>query len=454
MILIIDDDSAVRSSLSFMLKRAGYEAQTVPGPREAMDVVRAEAPSIILMDMNFTLSTTGEEGLTLLRQVKIFRPDVPVILMTAWGSIQLAVQGMQAGAFDFITKPWNNAALLQRIETALELTAVGSKDVQEEQSETLNRSHIIGKSQGLTEVLNTVARIARTNASVLITGESGTGKELIAEAIHINSQRVKQPFVKVNLGGISQSLFESEMFGHKKGAFTDATTDRVGRFELANKGTIFLDEIGDLDPSCQVKLLRVLQDQTFEVLGDSRPRKTDIRVVSATNADLRKMVSERTFREDLFYRINLITVKLPSLRERREDIPLLARHFADRQAEINGLPRTEFSADALNFLSRLPYPGNIRELKNLVERTILVSGKPTLDASDFDAQYLRHDEPVKASDSSSLAGMTLDEIERQTILQALDRHKGNLSQVAMTLGISRAALYRRLEKFNITVNEK
>ena len=454
MILIIDDDSAVRSSLSFMLKRAGYEAQTVPGPREAMDVVRAEAPSLILMDMNFTLSTTGEEGLTLLRQVKIFRPDVPVILMTAWGSIQLAVQGMQAGAFDFITKPWNNAALLQRIETALELTAVGSKDVQEEQSETLNRSHIIGKSQGLTEVLNTVARIARTNASVLITGESGTGKELIAEAIHINSQRVKQPFVKVNLGGISQSLFESEMFGHKKGAFTDATTDRVGRFELANKGTIFLDEIGDLDPSCQVKLLRVLQDQTFEVLGDSRPRKTDIRVVSATNADLRKMVSERTFREDLFYRINLITVKLPALRERREDIPLLARHFADRQAEINGLPRTEFSADALNFLSRLPYPGNIRELKNLVERTILVSGKPTLDASDFDAQYLRHDEPVKASESSSLAGMTLDEIEHQAILQALDRHKGNLSQVAMTLGISRAALYRRLEKFNITVNEK
>ena len=454
MILIIDDDSAVRSSLSFMLKRAGYEAQTVPGPREAMDVVRAEAPSLILMDMNFTLSTTGEEGLTLLKQVKIFRPDVPVILMTAWGSIQLAVQGMQAGAFDFITKPWNNAALLQRIETALELTAVASKDVQEEQSETLNRSHIIGKSQGLTEVLNTVARIARTNASVLITGESGTGKELIAEAIHINSQRVKQPFVKVNLGGISQSLFESEMFGHKKGAFTDATTDRVGRFELANKGTIFLDEIGDLDPSCQVKLLRVLQDQTFEVLGDSRPRKTDIRVVSATNADLRKMVSERTFREDLFYRINLITVKLPSLRERREDIPLLARHFADRQAELNGLPRTEFSADALNFLSRLPYPGNIRELKNLVERTILVSGKSTLDASDFDAQYLRPNEPVKASDASSLAGMTLDEIERQTILQALDRHKGNLSQVAMTLGISRAALYRRLEKFNITVTEK
>lgn len=450
MILIIDDDSAVRSSLSFMLKRAGYEVKTAPDPRDAMDIVRTEAPALILMDMNFTLSTTGEEGLTLLKQVKVFRPDVPVILMTAWGSIQLAVQGMQAGAFDFITKPWNNAALLQRIETAIELTAA-PKEVPEEQTTALNRSHIIGKSKGLMEVLNTVARIARTNASVLITGESGTGKELIAEAIHINSQRVKQPFVKVNLGGISQSLFESEMFGHKKGAFTDASADRIGRFEMANKGTIFLDEIGDLAPSCQVKLLRVLQDQTFEVLGDSRPRKVDVRVVSATNADLRKMVSERTFREDLFYRINLITVKLPSLRERREDIPLLARHFADRQAEVNGLPRTDFSADALNFLSRLPYPGNIRELKNLVERTILVSGKPVLDATDFDAQYLRHDEPAKAAGGTSFAGMTLDEIERQTILQALERHKGNLSQVAVSLGISRAALYRRLEKYNIQV---
>ena len=447
MILIIDDDSAVRSSLSFMLKRAGYEAQVVPGPWEAIEVVRTVAPDLILMDMNFTLSTPGEEGLTLLKQVKVFRPDTPVILMTAWGSIQLAVQGMQAGAFDFIPKPWNNAALLQRIETALELSTA-PKETTQEQNDAFNRNHIIGRSQGLTDVLNTIARIAKTNASVLITGESGTGKELIAEAIHINSQRAKHPFVKVNLGGISQSLFESEMFGHKKGAFTDASADRTGRFEMADKGTIFLDEIGDLDLSCQVKLLRVLQDQTFEVLGDSRPRKTDIRVVSATNADLRKMVNERTFREDFFYRVNLITVKLPALRERREDIPLLVRHFADRQAETNGLPRTEFSADAMQFLSRLPYPGNIRELKNLVERTILVSGKPTLDASDFDAQYIRHNDQ-KAAESTSFIGMTLDEIERQTILQALERHKGNLSQVAMALGISRAALYRRLEKHNI-----
>lgn len=448
MILIIDDDSVVRSSLSFMLKRAGYEVQAVAGPREAMDVVRAEAPDLILMDMNFTLSTTGEEGLTLLRQVKIFRPETPVILMTAWGSIQLAVQGMQAGAFDFITKPWNNAALLQRIETVLQLSAP-SENLSQGQDEAFDRSRIIGRSSGLTDVLNTVARIAKTNASVLITGESGTGKELIAEAVHLNSRRAKQPFVKVNLGGISQNLFESEMFGHKKGAFTDASSDRIGRFEMANKGTIFLDEIGELSPSCQVKLLRVLQDQTFEVLGDSRPRKTDIRVVSATNADLHKMVAERLFREDLFYRINLITVKLPALRERREDIPLLVRHFADRQAAANGLPRAEFSADAMQLLSRLPFPGNIRELKNLVERTILMSGKKRIDAADIDAQHIRRDDTVAAS--SSLAGMTLDEVERQTILQALERHKGNLSQVATALGISRAALYRRLEKYNITV---
>ena len=449
MILVIDDDSAVRSSLSFMLKRAGYEVKTVSGPREAMEVVRAEVPRLILMDMNFTLSTSGEEGLILLKQVKIFRPEVPVILMTAWGSIQLAVQGMQAGAFDFITKPWNNATLIQRIETALELSV--TEVVQEKQSTTLNRSHIIGRSAALTDVLNTVARVANTNASVLVTGESGTGKELIAEAIHKNSRRSKQSFVKVNLGGISQSLFESEMFGHKKGAFTDATADRVGRFELANKGTIFLDEIGELDLSCQVKLLRVLQDQTFEVLGDSRPRKVDVRVVSATNADLLQMVKERTFREDLFYRINLITVRLPALRERREDIPLLVRHFADRQAEINGLPRTEFTADAMEFISRLPFPGNIRELKNLVERTILVSGKSLIDKTDFDNRHLYGEGIGQTVHAASFVGMTLEEVEHHTILQALEQYKGNLSQVATALGISRGALYRRLEKFGIKV---
>ncbi len=451
MILVIDDDSAVRSSLSFMFKRAGFEVHAVSTPAEAIQFVRVTEPRLVLMDMNFSLTTTGQEGLVLLKQVKVFYPQVPVILMTAWGSIQLAVEGMKAGAFDFITKPWNNAALLQRIETALKLTAEMNEQKEDAPAETtLLRSNIIGKSPALMNVLNMVGRIAKTNASVLITGESGTGKELIAEAIHMNSPRAKKNFVKVNLGGISQSLFESEMFGHKKGAFTDATTDRTGRFEMADKGTIFLDEIGDLDPSCQVKLLRVLQDQTFEVLGDSRPRKTDIRVVSATNADLRKMVSEHSFREDLFYRINLITIHLPALRERKEDIPLLVRYFADKQMKQNGLPPVEFSPDAMQFLMRLPYPGNIRELKNLVERTILMNMKPVLEAADFEAQYQRIDSSREAS--ANLNGLTLEEIERRTILHTLQLHNGNLSQVAIALGISRAALYRRLEKYGISVN--
>lgn len=460
MILIIDDDQSVRSSLSFMLKRAGHEVIAVSGPREAMEVVRGTAPRLIMMDMNFSLATDGAEGLTLLRQVKLFCPRVPVILMTAWGSIQLAVKGMQAGAFDFITKPWSNVALMQRIETALELTEKHleeeEEDEEEEQEESLqerefDRSHIIGQSEGLMKVLEMVKRIAHTDAPVLITGESGTGKELIAEAIHRNSPRRGKPFVKVNLGGIAQSLFESEMFGHKKGAFTDARGDRAGRFEMADKGTIFLDEIGELDLSCQVKMLRVLQEQTFERLGESTPQKVDIRVVCATNADLGQMVKEHTFREDLFYRINLITVHLPALRERRDDIPLLVRHFIDRQCRENGLSPVNVTTEAMHYLCTLPYPGNIRELKNLVERTLLVSGKEELTADDFKAmhQQTTPKETPLPTPAVSTEGMTLEEIERQAILQAISRYRGNLSLVAVELGISRGALYRRLEKYGI-----
>ena len=452
MILIIDDDPAIRSSLQLLLKRAGHQVKTVANPAEAIAYVHTEVPQLILMDMNFSLKTTGEEGIQLLRQVKIFCPDAPIILMTAWGSISLAVQGMKYGAFDFVTKPWSNQALLSTIETALQLNDKKASDtLAPEPSTEVAFDKIIGRSTALIEILNTVKRIAHTNASVLITGESGTGKELIAEALHQLSNRNTESFVKVNLGGISQSLFESEMFGHKKGAFTDASMDRVGRFELADRGTIFLDEIGDLDLSCQVKLLRVLQDQTFEVLGDSRPRKVNIRVVSATNADLATRVAARTFREDLFYRINLITVHLPPLRERREDIPLLARHFAAKQTKQLGIPEVQFTPEAITFLQRLPYTGNIRELKNLIERTLLVNNKETLDQCDFETQYQQRATPT-ATTALSTAGMTLDEIEKQTILQALEQHRGNLSHVAQALGISRAALYRRLEKYNIVYN--
>jgi len=447
-ILVIDDDSSIRSSLNFLLKRAGYEVEAVPGPKEALQIVRTTSPDVILMDMNFSLSTTGEEGLVLLRQVKIFQPQVPVILITAWGSIQLAVQGMQAGAFDFVTKPWNNLALLKTIQTAIELTHTEEKE-NVSSEEKVRFDKIVGRSKALQNVLQIVSRIARTNASVLITGESGTGKELIAEAIHQNSLRSRASFVKVNLGGVSQSLFESEMFGHKKGAFTDAFADRTGRFEMADKGTIFLDEIGELDLSCQVKLLRVLQDQTFEVLGDSRPRKVDVRIVSATNRDLTQMVGKHTFREDLFYRINLITINLPALRERREDIPVLVRHFVRMQVEQNGLPVPEVSSEAMDYLQRLPYPDNIRELKNLVERTLLVSAHPLLTAADFEANYHPAVAPVATSAVSS--GLTLEEVEKQTILQALQQHGNNVSQAALQLGLSRAALYRRMEKYHIQV---
>lgn len=426
-----------------MLKRAGYEVLAVDGPKEAMVIVRNETPRLILMDMNFSLSTTGEEGLTLLKQVKLFRPEVPVILMTAWGSIGLAVEGMKAGAFDFVTKPWNNMALMQRIETALQLTE--KQHAVKESISGFDRSFIIGESRALNDVLKVVERIAKTNASVLITGESGTGKELIAEAIHRNSKRSDKPFVKVNLGGISQSLFESEMFGHKKGAFTDAVADRKGRFELADKGTIFLDEIGELDLSCQVKLLRVLQEQTFEPLGDSKPKKVDIRVVSATNANLQQMVQDKTFREDLFYRINLITIHLPALRERKEDIPLLAAHFAQKQCEANGLPIVTISKEANDYLSSLPYPGNIRELKNLVDRTILVSTNNPLQVSDFQQQY-QGNYSLQNADAD---GLTLDEMEYIAIKKAYEKYHGNVSQMASALGLSRQALYRRMEKYQL-----
>ncbi len=455
MILIIDDDAAVRASLLLLLKRAGYQAEAVPSPEAALDFVRQTTPDLMLMDMNFSLATKGEEGLELLQKMQIFCPHIPVILITAWGSISLAVRGMQAGAFDFITKPWDNRQLLKSIETALNL---GNKNqiadvpkTRRELDAQYDFSAIIGKSDALVHVLSTVARIANTNASVLITGESGTGKELIAEAVHKNSDRRSHRFVKVNLGGLSQSLFESEMFGHKKGAFTDAYADRVGRFEMAHKGTIFLDEIGELDATCQVKMLRVLQDQTFEVLGDSRPRKVDVRIVSATNANLMQMVQQRTFREDLFYRINLIQIHLPALRERKEDIPLLATFFAKKQTVQNRLPDTSFTSDALELLEKLPFPGNIRELKNLIDRTILVSGKSRINAQDVRAQILPS-EGLGASKAVPTTDITLEDLEAQTIRNAIAQHNGNLSKAARALGISRAALYRRMEKYGVQNN--
>ena len=444
-ILICDDDPTVRSSLSLVLKRASYGIATAETPEQAVAQIRTTIPGLILMDMNYTRSTTGEEGLELLAKVKVLAPEVPVILITAWGSIHLAVQGIRAGAFDFITKPWNNLALLESIRTAIQVQE-SSTAADAAPKSPFRRDKIIGKSPLLERVLQTVSRIASTHAPVLITGESGTGKELIAEAIHENSERKDRPFIKVNLGGISLSLFESEMFGHKKGAFTDAHYDRKGRFELADGGSIFLDEIGDLDMVSQVKLLRVLQDHTFESLGDSRPKQVDTRIICATNRNLPQMVQQGEFREDLFYRINLITVQMPALRERREDIPLLVEYFARQQARQNGLEPVEISAEAMEYLSRLPYPGNVRELKNFVERTILVSQQPHLTEVDFKNQYVEIAAKTGVHDTSV---HSLEEIEKQMILRALELYGGNLSKVATDLGLSRQAVYRRLEKYAI-----
>ena len=446
MILVVDDDKSIRLSLKLVLERNGYEVALADNPKAAMQVIwDVPAVELVLMDMNYSNSTDGEEGLTLLKQIKVFRPDVPCILMTAWGTIDLAVQGMRAGAFDFITKPWDNGVLLDRIETAKSLRSPqphlgGGKD---------GSSSIVGTS--LSNILSTVARVAPTNAPVLITGESGTGKELIAEAIHRQSRRANGPFVKVNLGGISTSLFESEMFGHKKGSFTDATSDRVGRFELAKGGTIFLDEIGELSPSSQVKLLRVLQDQTYEVLGDSHTRRTDVRVVCATNADLRKMVEEHTFREDLFFRINIINLHLPPLRERREDIPLLVDYFLRLACAANKLPCVKVSADAIAYLQTLPFTGNIRELKNLVERALLMKTPNTgvLEAEDFQMGGGAANATLSPSRETEGNHVSLSSMERSAVAACIARNNGNLSLVAKELGISRGALYRKIEKYGL-----
>jgi two-component system, NtrC family, response regulator len=454
MILIIDDDIAIRTSLSLLLKKEGFTVSSVGTPIEALDFLRENEPQLVLLDMNFSNETTGDDGIKMLSQIKKRYPSVSVILITGWATIDLAVKGMKLGASDFIAKPWQNEHLLKSIRTILNLNEKVGPSVLSRKKLDLQYdfSSIIGEDPALLRILETIGRVAQTDASVLITGESGTGKELIAEALHQNSLREKKPFVKVNLGGISTSLFESEMFGHIRGAFTDARYDRTGRFEMANKGSIFLDEIGDLDLSSQVKLLRVLQDRTYEILGSSRTKTLDVRVICATNRNLEEMVSKKDFREDLLYRINLITVKLPALRERSNDIPLLINHFLKNLSELYARPLS-ISSEAMTWLKTLPLPGNIRQLKNLVERTALVSPQNDLQLIDFQSQY----QPTERKKDGSLPNvgtMTLEEMEVQMIRRAMDFHKGTIAKVAKSLGLTRSSLYRRLEKFGIPFQEE
>ena len=454
MILVVDDDISVTTSLSLLLKQAGYQTATAASPAEALEWLERGECELVLQDMNFSRQTSGEEGMELLREIKQRWASMPVILMTAWGSIELAVQGIKAGAADFVTKPWTNKQILQAVKTALGLAAATPATERTITREELDRqgdfANIIGADPQLLKVLEVVSRVAPTDASVLITGESGTGKDEIAQALFRNSSRREQPYVKVNLGGISSTLFDSEMFGHVKGAFTDARQDRAGRFELADSGTIFLDEIGDLAPSCQVKLLRVLQDRTYEVLGSSKTRSVDVRVISATNQNLLELVESGDFREDLLYRLNLIVLHLPPLRQRPEDIPLLAHHFALSAAQAY---RRDLEIDdpALSWLQTLPWPGNIRQLKQLVERTALMSPGRVLGADDFSSALSMQPEEGQSgsSDLPAPGTMTLDELERSMIVQCMERYQGNISRVAQALGLSRAALYRRFEKYGI-----
>ncbi len=457
MILIIDDDTAICHSLELLLKQAGFATISAVSPAEARTLLERPDLELVLQDMNFSRQTTGAEGLDLVAQIKQQRPELPVILITAWGSIELAVQGMQAGAADFITKPWRNEQVVQSVQTALNLVASGARDKTDDcpsrdsLDERYDLSGALGSDPEFLRVLDLAGRVAATEASVLITGDSGTGKEVVAEAIHRNSPRQDAAFVKVNLGGIPNTLFESEMFGHVKGAFTDAKRDRTGRFLVADHGTILLDEIGELDLRSQVKLLRVLQDRTLEVLGSSTTRTLDVRVISATNVNLAKAVKSGSFREDLLYRLNLITLRLPTLSERRSDIPLLARHFLARAAVAFGNASTPpmITAAALAWLTDQNWPGNVRQLEQFLARAVLVLDGPALDAADC--------ERVKGMEESGddqpalppVGSMTVGQVEQAMIERSLQHHGSNISRAAESLGLSRAGLYRRLEKYGL-----
>ncbi|HPI10487.1 MAG TPA: sigma-54 dependent transcriptional regulator [Catalimonadaceae bacterium] len=454
MILIIDDDFAVRSSLTLLLSTEGFGVVQADGKEQALSALQLHPVELVILDLNFSLATSGTEGMDLLETIRLRFPSLPVILITGWGSFELAVQGMRLGARDFINKPWSNDHLLQSIRTLLEIQ---KPDSQRKNRKDLNKEfqleNIISEDEKMLEQLETLCRVAPTDAPVLIMGESGTGKELMAEALHQNSLRRNKPFLKVNLGGISSTLFESEMFGHVRGAFTDARTERTGRFEMASRGTIFLDEIGDLESSSQVKLLRVLQDRTYEQLGSSKTRSVDLRIVCATNKNLPEMVSQGSFREDLLYRINLITIHLPPLRERKNDIPLLVRHFIGNLREIYHRPDLDVTPEALKWLKQLPLPGNIRQLKNLVERSVLISRNQRLDVEDFRSQLESSASRKGILTLPEVGTVTLEEVEVLMIRKALEFHKNRISKAAASLGLTRSSLYRRLDKHNIPYDE-
>ncbi len=445
LVFVADDQLDVTESLRLLLKGEDIQTRSFTDPHALIDAVRTQSADAIVLDLNYTRDTTsGDEGLDAIARIRTFDADTPVVAMTAWGSIGLAVEAMRRGAQDFIEKPWDNERLLSIIRTQLSLGEALRRAralAAENRDLTAINGAFIAESAVMQPVLETIDRVAPSDVNVLITGESGCGKGLIARMIHDRSQRCNNAFVVVNIGSLAETVFESEMFGHVKGAFTDARTDRTGRLELSDGGTLFLDEIANIPVSQQARLLRVLEDGEFEKLGSSRTQKTDVRVLSATNADIKSELMAGQFREDLLYRLNTIHLHLPPLRERSDDIVHLTQHFLERCAKVHRREAARVSEAAMSALRRYSWPGNVRELSHVIERAILMARSDTIEPAD-----LRLDAAPYASQGQP---RTLDEVERDAIEQALSRNEGNVVAAASELGVSRSALYRRMEKFGL-----
>src|ERR1700723_3406781 len=446
-VLLADDQSDIRDALRLLLKREGYETHGAASPADALAAIESREFDAVLMDLNYARDTTsGQEGLDLLTRIQMLDSTLPVIVMTAWSSVEIAVEAMRRGARDFVQKPWENIRLLSIIRTQIDLRQALRQASRLEAENRLLRAEsrptFLAKSPAMNPVLDLVARIGPSDANVLITGEHGSGKEVVARTLHALSSRASRSLVAVNTGALSEGLFESELFGHVKGPSTDAGADRIGRFELADGGTIFLDEIGNVPIRQQAKLLRVLESGEIERLGSSRARKIDVRLISATNTDLQAACVLGQFREDLLFRLNTVEIHVPPLRERREDIPALAIHFLRRYAsryrrEIDG-----FESSSLQAMAQYSWPGNVRELEHTLERAVLMCRGREIQPADLGLNMQR-------PQAQNLEELSLEAVEAVLIRKALQRFQGNISQAADALGLSRGALYRRMEKYGL-----
>lgn len=446
-ILVIDDDQDVLTAVRLLLKTEASEVVTEKNPENIRSLLSKQLFDIVLLDMNFNSTiNTGNEGLFWLKKIKEFGSEAAVVMITAYGDIDLAVRSLKEGAADFVVKPWHNEKLIGTIKDALK-----RKETNKNASITITTgdsvigSELIGDSEAMRDIFYKVEKIAPTDANILILGENGTGKDLIAKAIHQKSLRTEKPFIKVDVGALTETLFESELFGHKKGAFTDAREDRIGRFEAANSGTLFLDEIGNITLHQQAKLLSVLQNRQIIRLGTNQSLPIDIRLVCATNLPLAELANESRFRKDLIYRINTVEIIVPPLRKRGDDVVLLAKHFAKIYSAKYLKPANDFEPRALEKLKAYHFPGNVRELQYTIERAVIMSDSEKLQASDliFSPLESAKDMPDETPD------FTLSTIEKNTILKVIEKHNGNISKAAKELGLTRTALYRRLSKYDI-----